>query len=251
VVTEDGPEGIKKVIEGGQSLLEFKLEQTISKLPLDTPEARSHAVREAIKVLRLHPDPIARHEYVFMVASRVGVDPDVVQRAVTEERIPSGAGGGTRDRDRRLPGHVKVEREALQLLLTKNRETRDWIGEVVESDFTSPARRELFREASRLTEDEPTAAGFAARLSPEALSLFTEITIDAEQLSADELTPRVREVFTRLRVFPIEREIKSRRDALHKVNPVEDPQRHDELFTELVQLEAQRRDLLRRVEEDE
>lgn len=250
VVTEDGPEGIKKVIDGGQSLLEFKLEQTISKLPLDTPEARSHAVREAIKVLRLHPDPIARHEYVFMVASRVGVDPDVVQRAVTEERTPSGTGGGTRDRDRRLPGHVKVEREALQLLLTNTLETSDWIGEVVESDFTSPARRELFREASRLTEDAADEAGFADRLSPEALSLFTEITIDAEELSDDELAPRIREVFTRLRVFPLEREIKTRRDALHKVNPVEDPKRHDELFTELVQLEAQRRDLLRRVEED-
>jgi DNA primase len=249
VVTEDGAEGIRKVIDGGQSLLEFKLEQTIVKLPLDTPEARSHAVREAIKVLRLHPDPIARHEYVFMVASRVGVDPDVVQRAVTEERGPSSS-GGARDKDRRLPGHVKVEREALLLLLTRNRETRDQATEVQEAHFTSPARRELFRAAAEAAITGADSDRVGDRLSPDALTLFTELTVGADQPPADELEQRIKEVFTRLQVFPLEREIKTRRDALHKVNPVEDPQRHDELFTDLVQLEAKRRDLLRRIEED-
>jgi DNA primase len=250
-VTEDGPEGIRKVIEGGQSLLEFKLEQTIAKLPLDTPEARSHAVREAVEVLRLHPDPIARHEYVFMVASRVGVDADVVQRAVTERRGPSESGGPARDKDRRLPGHVKVEREALLLLLTHTRETRDWVDGVEEANFTSPARRELFRAARAIIVEGADPASLTDRLSPEALPLFTEITVGGEVLPVDELKPRIREVFTRLKVFPLERDIKTRRDALHKVNPVEDPQKHDELFTDLVQLEARRRDLLRRVEEDD
>ncbi|MCA1704204.1 MAG: hypothetical protein LC808_13435, partial [Actinobacteria bacterium] len=225
-------------------------EQTISKLPLDTPEARSHAVREAIQVLRLHPDPIARHEYVFMVASRIGVDPDVVQRAVTEDRGPSESGGTTRDRDRRLPGHVKVEREALQLLLTRTRETRVWAAEVEETNFTSPVRREVFRHAREAAVEGIDAAARADRLSPDALSLLTELTVGVEPLGSDELTPRLREVFTRLQVFPVEREIKTRRDALHKVNPVENPKQHDESFTELVQLEARRRDLLRRIEED-
>ncbi|MEA2460331.1 MAG: primase [Actinomycetota bacterium] len=250
VVSEDGPDGIRKVIDGGQSLLEFKLEQTISKLPLDTPEARSHAVRESIQVLRLHPDPIARHEYVFMVASRIGVDPDVVQRAVTEERGPSESGGQARERDRRLPGHVKVEREALQLLLTRTRETREWAEEVEETNFTSPVRREVFRRAMAAATEGVDGASRTDGLSPEALSLLTELTVGAAPLPNEELQPRLREVFTRLQVFPVEREIKTRRDALHKVNPVEHPEQHDQSFTELVQLEARRRDLLRRIEED-
>jgi DNA primase len=249
VVTEDGPEGIRKVIDAGQSLLEFKLEQTISKLPLDTPEARSNAVREAVKVLRLHPDPIARHEYVFMVATRVGVDADMVQRVVTDAEGTGTTGGVAQDRDRRLPGHVKVEREVLQLLLTHTRETREEALEAQESDFTSPARRELFRNAMTLN-DPADAAGIANHLSPEALSLFTELSVGDEAIHPDDLGARIREVFTRLHVFPLEREIKTRRDALQKVNPVNDPQRHDELFTELVRLEASRRDLLRRIEED-
>jgi hypothetical protein len=55
------------------------------------------------------------------------------------------------------------------------------------------------------------------------------------------------EVFTRVRLFSLEREIKARRNTLQDVNPVENPARHDELFTELVKLEAQRRDLHRQL----
>jgi hypothetical protein len=63
----------------------------------------------------------------------------------------------------------------------------------------------------------------------------------------DDPEARVREVFTRLRVFSVEREIKARRDVLEKINPLEDPARHDTLFTELVVREAQRRELLKQM----
>jgi hypothetical protein len=57
----------------------------------------------------------------------------------------------------------------------------------------------------------------------------------------------VPETFSRLKLFSLERNIRSLRTTLHDVNPLEDPQRHDELFTELVGLEASRRDLLKRM----
>jgi DNA primase len=253
VVREDGPDGIKKVIESAQPLMEFKLEQTIAKLPLDTPEARSRAVSEVAKVLGLNPDQIARHEYAFTVARRIGVDPEIVMRALQEQRsgVSEVAGGASdRDRsDRRLPGHVKVEREALQLLLTRTGEMAPWLDEVAESDFTSPARRELFKQAVAARADGRSFVGADAvdDLSPDARSLFTELTITG-QLPALDDSALVREVFVRLKVFVLEREIKARRNTLQDVNPLVDPQRHDDLFTELVKLEAARRDLLRRLQ---
>jgi hypothetical protein len=57
----------------------------------------------------------------------------------------------------------------------------------------------------------------------------------------------VPEVFTRLKVFSVEREIKARRTVLEDINPIEDPVRHDTLFTELVAREAQRRELLKQM----
>ena len=246
VVTEDGEDGIRKTLEAARPLLEFKLEEVLMKLPLDTPEARSRAVREAVRVLRWHPDPIARHEYAFVAARRIGVDAEGIQRALSEGPEDQVSGGNGNVQDRRLPGHVKVEREALRLLLTSGDKVRELANEASESEFTAPARRELFNRARAAIAGGTTPGqAFADTLSPDALKLFSELTVTsggtAQGTEADE-------VFARLKVFRLEREIKARRNTLQDVNPLEEPERHDTLFTELVQLEARRRDLLRRLQ---
>ena len=250
VAQEDGIDAIKKILDEARPLLEFKLEQTVSKLRLDTPEAQSRAVREVAKVLGLLPDPIARHQYAFLIARRVGVDVDVIQRALGESNDAAGADGetSTQERERRLPGHVKVEREALRLLLTRTDETKTWVEVTDEDCFTAPVRRELFAAIRRSAEKQGgDVAEMAQDLSGDALSLMTELMVsDSARHSAEEPDPS--EIFTRLDVFRLERAIKSRRDVLQDINPTEDPRRHDQLFTELVGLEAQRRDLLRRLQ---
>lgn len=249
VVSAEGAEGITKVVEAGQPLLEFKLEQTLAKLRMDTPEARSQAVREAVQVLGWHPDPIARHEYAFMIAKRIGVEPEAVQRALSETRSgpPSPIGGANgKERERRLPGHVKVEREALQLLLTNHVDVKPWLDDIDEADFTSPARRELLRESVKAArEGGSLRPETAERLSPEAVALYTELSVAAAEDADQERGDEVGEIFVRLKVFSLEREIKRRRSTLQDLNPLEEAQRHDELFTELVGLEAKRRDLMR------
>ena len=251
VVADEGPDAIRKVLDDAQPLMLFKLEEMIAKLPLDTPEARSSAVRQVVQVLGWHPDPIARHEYAFMAARRIGVEPEAVQRALSEQRPRSvgSRGESERGRDRRLPGHVKVEREALDLLVNQLPAIADAAGELDEQDFTSAARRELFRLAMSQAGTGATALGAAVaeRLSSEGLALFTELTVGQDPPTED-VEERAREVFARLKVFSLEREIKKRRDVLQDVNPLDDPERHASLFTELVALEAKRRDLLRRAQ---
>jgi DNA primase len=254
VVAEDGADAVNKIVDEAQPLMEFKLEQTIAKLPLDTPEAKGRAVTEVVSVLGWHPDPVARHEYAFMAARLIGIDPEAVQRALGERRLaPSEQtnGRGAVDRTSRLPGHVKVEREALHLLLKQTRDAGPAAKGLVESDFTSPARRELFR-LGRAAFDSGTAdidRRSLSSLSPDALTLYAELALGtSESEGSSESSERVDQVFTRLRVFRLERDIKSRRATLQEVNPLDDPQKHDELFTRLVALEAERRDLLRRLQ---
>jgi DNA primase len=240
------------VIEAAQPLMEFKLEQTMGRLALDTPEAKGRAVRAVAEVLGWHPDPVARHEYAFMVARHIGVDPEAVHRALSERRPGrerEAAAGG--ERNRRLPGHVKVEREALLLLLTRTQEAAPFADGIGESDFTSASRRELFKEAHSALESgsKRVDAAVTGRLSPDALSLFTELTVAAASLEDDEnQSDGLEDVFVRLRVFRLAREIKELRATLQEVNPLVDPKRHDALFTDLVALEAERRDLLRQLE---
>ncbi|MDQ3940693.1 MAG: DNA primase [Actinomycetota bacterium] len=250
LVREDGADAIRKVVDTAQPLIEFKLEQTIGKLPLDTPEARSTAVREVVKVLGLHPDPIARHEYAFIVAKRIGVQVETVQRTLADQvngRSTTGGSTNAPNSEKRIPGHIKVEREALQLLLNEPVRTLPVARQVDEGNFTAPARRDVYRAALAAAERGLPAAGIVDSLSPEARSLFAELTVagDDDSLPSDE---EVREIFMRLRVFRLEREIRLRRNTLQEVNPLVDAQRHDALFTELVGLEAERRDLLRDIQ---
>jgi DNA primase len=247
LVAENGTEGVQKIIDGAQPLMEFKLEQAIARAPLDTPEARARAVTAAVEVLGRHPDPVARHEYAFIAARLIGVDPDSVQRALGERRTGASQSQATRserDRTARLPGHVKLEREALRLLLTRAKETEPFSEGIDVSHFTSPVRRELYRLAESLRGNGGMGdARELNSLSPEAVSLYTELTVGSE--AREESAAPMQEVFARLRILSLEREIKSRRATLQDVNPIDEPQRHDELFTELVGLEAERRDLLR------
>ena len=246
LVREDGADAMKKVIEAAAPIWEAKLEQTMSSIPLDTPEARSRAVAAAVQVLMSHPDPVARHEYAFNVAQRVGVDVEVVQRALSEGRGGPSTGGIVRSVDKRLPGNVKVEREALRMLLLHGPRVLASIENAHESLFTSPVRRELFDAAVSAARDGQPVSSVATSLSPDASSLYTELTVGSSPEVPDEA--QIGEIFMRLRVFRLEREIKKRRATLQEVNPLDDAQRHDDLFTELVGLEAERRDLLRSIQ---
>ncbi|HEX2239932.1 MAG TPA: DNA primase [Actinomycetota bacterium] len=251
VALESGAEAVRKLIDGAVPLLEFKLDQTLSQTGLDTPEARARAVREAARVLGWHPDPIARHEYAFVAARRIGVDVDAMHRALADElQGTASSTGGTSDgdRDRRLPGNVKVEREALQLLLMGVEQAADWEAQLGEADFTSSARRELFRTLRNTFQENGAMnkAALAEELSAEALSLYAELAVSEEPTEPS--AERIDEVFRRLRLFRLERDIKSRRNTLQDINPLEEPERHDQLFTELVSLEADRRDLMNQLQ---
>ena len=252
IVQTDGPDGIKKLIDAKQPLWEFALERTISQAPLDTAEARSAAVRRAVELLGSHPDPIARHEYAFKAAGLIGVDTEVIQRALGELRFGTSNDPdvGIKEGDRRFPGHVKVEREVLHLLLTHPPETEDWIAKIAETDFTSAARRDVLRVALKQRE-QGDLRSLTEDLSQEAMSLLTELSVGYPTVPDEEVGERVPEVFGRLKLFSLERDIRALRTTLHGVNPLDDPQQHDELFTRLVGLEATRRDLLKQMRRGE
>jgi DNA primase len=246
-----GGETIRRYIDEAQPLMSFKLEQTLAKLPLDTPEARARAVDAVVEVLGWHPDPVARGEYAFLAARRIGIDPQAIQRSLGERRTSSDAQGGSTAATRRLPGHVKLEREALRLLVTRTQTAGAFLDQVDEGDFTSPARRELFAAARNAHAEgaDELAGRVVGQLSPEARALLSELVLSSTDDRQDDEAEPLHEVFERLRAMSLEREIKQRRSTLQEINPLTDPARHDELFTQLVGLEAQRRDLLRRSRE--
>ena len=122
---------LRKAIEESIPLLQFRIEQELSKYDLDEAEARGRAVSAAASLVAIHPNEVVRHEYAVLLARRTGTDRDVVDAAVRRAAHRSGAHEEappepSRGIDRPLSGIEKAERRLLRLLLSNDPAVREF-----------------------------------------------------------------------------------------------------------------------------
>lgn len=248
VALEDGAEDFRRIIEGSKPLMRFMLEQEISRQRLDTAEGKAKAVEAAVELLRWEPNPVARSEHGLWVAGLIGVDPAQVQLALA--RTNQSDGGSFETRAVRIPGHVKVEREALAIFLDSPSYRRE-ASRFTTDHFTQPANRTLFSALLELEgrgspqgsmrEDEHdsrsmTAASVLDRLpDDETRRLAAELALSAS------VTRDPEEVFRRLEEFQIERRIQETQAKLKRLDSDSNPEEYDLVFEELMRLETERR----------
>lgn len=233
VAMTEGADAVKFMLEQAVPLMRFVLEADISRHRLDTPEGKGKAVRSAAAVLSWEPSRVARGEHAFWVARRIGVDADEVQREIAEASDQKERGSAPPQI--RRPGHVKLEREALALLLESPKrlvEAAEWINS---DHFTIPEHRVLLHallesagadDPGNIMDSLPddTSRRLAAELA------LTAITSDNQE-----------QIFDRLEEFRLRRQIESLRATLDRLHAGADPEGHDALFKELMKLEEARR----------
>jgi DNA primase len=233
VALSEGKDGVQPILKGAIPLMRFVLEREISRHNLETPEGKARAVRSAAHLLSWEPNRVARSEHGFWVASRIGVAPEQVQLEIAEsgdsERRarPSGAA--------RLPGHVKVEREALAILLDSSAPLNGAMELLTPGHFTQPEHRVLYEALSQLAKN--SARGSVMDYLPDDDSK----RFAAELSLAPAITKDRQEVFFRLEEFRIRRQIEDLRAKLFRLDPQVDADVYDAIFEELMQLDVERR----------
>lgn len=103
------PDRMRSMIADAVPLMRFRVDRAIESCDTSTPEGKAKAVDAAMDVVRSHPDPVVRDEYLVSTAAVLGLDvgmlrarerraPAVVQEAVRSaeegdgpERAPEGA----------------------------------------------------------------------------------------------------------------------------------------------------------------
>lgn len=229
-----GREALEPLIQDAVPLMRFVLEREISRHRLDTAEGKSKAVRAAVELLAWEPSRVARSEHGFWVAARIGVAPEQVQLEIAESRAAEAGGGRRLPVEVRSPGHVKVERQALAILLDSASGLTRALGVLGAEHFTQPEHRGLFnalKEAAacgnpsiRDSLPDDDARRLAAELSMEPVT-----TGDPE------------EVFLRLEEFRIKRQIETLKAKLDQLHHHRDRNAYDALFEELMRLDVERR----------
>jgi DNA primase len=232
-----GPDGggaaVEEVIKGAVPLRWFMIEAVLRRHRLDTPESKGKALRDLAPVLSSEPSRVVRGEYAFRIARLLGVDERTVQQEISE--LGRATSPSTARRRESLPGHVRLEREALALLLDSPRrldQVEDW---VTEDHFTLPEHRLLLRGLLACSRVGSTASILEQLPDEDTRRLGAELALTSGTNES------VEEVFMRLEEFRLQRQIQSLRATLGRLEPGADPADADSLFQELMRLESQRR----------
>jgi DNA primase len=226
----EGPEVVKAALEEAVPLMRFVIQAEVARHRLDTPEARAKAARAVAGLLVGEPSRVARSQHAFWVARRIGVDPEQVMLEIADAGRPSSSGQQGARQAPRLPGYVKLERQALALLMEEPWHLEEAGRDIREEHFTEPQHRVLLR-----TLRDGRSGVLTERLPDEESRRFA-----AELALTPVAASEAKEIFSRLEQHRLGRQIAVLRSTLDRLDPGRDPD-YDTTFEELMRVEAQRR----------
>ena len=261
-----GDEAVRALVANRIPLFEFAIRASLAGLDLGSAEGRVAGLREAAPVVARIRDIALRPEYERLLSGWLAMEVSAVSKAVfaagrsqprQEQRPVTPAMAGAESAAPRLPRPdprdkvAAAEREALKVVLQVPQLAGSWIDSLEPASFTAPAYRAGFDAVAK-------AGGAAAGLTDRA---WIEAVLSAAPDDG------VRRVVLELAVEPLPKESPDERyaaaviarvlevDAVRQIadvkaslaqTPPTDPS-YQQLFKDLLSLEAYRRDLLEQV----
>ena len=231
-------------------LFEFAIKTELKKHNLDTAEGRVNALNATAPLVAQIRDKSLRPEYTRLLAGWLGVEVEIVTRAVAQgaRNIPAAPQEPTNDVPQRdnswrpdpLEPTLILEREVLKARVQIPALVSSWTT-IEDGSFTHPAYRSL---ASTINSLGATRAFSGEEIAdPQMKALFTELSV--EPIRADgEITERyVASIVARLREVGVSRAIADLKSRIQRLNPVENGDEYNAAFAQLVALESTRRTL--------
>lgn len=244
---EKGDLALRDLIARRVPLFEFAIRAELAHHKLDTPEGRVNALNAAAPVVAQIRDKSLRPEYTRLLAGWLGVEVELVTRAVAQgtKSIPKTQVEGEAVQQvsnfRPDPNEARLilEREVLKARLQEPQMfTADLWNAIEEGAFTHPAYKAM-----------RAAIDASEVLSPETFddenlrALFTELTVEPIRADGKPSEIYVTSIVARLREVAISRSIAELKSSLQRLNPVDNEIEYNAAFAQLVALESARRSL--------
>ncbi len=275
---QHGEAAVRELVARRQPLYRFVMTNTLAQFDLDRVDGRIAALRAAAPLVGSIRDTSLVAGYVRELAQLVGMDLDEVRQVVSRaanRRIP----GGTKGRPAplatepyadepppdgegyeetlvsyQLPApddrSLVVERDTLKLVLQRPTvfvsASEPWYG-VTAADFTHPAYALIFATAAQcqVTADDRFAQSVVEALDDQGLRhLAVQLSVEPHLMRID--SSYAAEYCAKLRLLALLRTIADLKSKLQRTNPVTDETGYNQMFSRMVALEAQRKELVRR-----
>jgi DNA primase len=245
---EKGDLALRDLIARRVPLFEFAIRAELAHHKLDTAEGRVNALNAAAPLVSQIRDKSLRPEYTRLLAGWLGVEVEIVTRAVAQgskaapqqsrqvvEEVPAQPNFRPDPNEARLI----LEREVLKARL---QEPQLFVGDlwstIEPGAFTHPAY-----SAMRIAIDTHEKMSLEVISDENVRALFTELTVEPIRADGKPTQLYVSSIVARLREVAISRAIADLKSSLQRLNPVENEIEYNAAFAQLVALESARRSL--------
>ena len=229
-------------------LFEFAIKTELNQHNLDTAEGRVNALNATAPLVSQIRDKSLRPEYTRLLAGWLGVEVEIVSRAVAQgaraavQNTESASEEivGVQWRPDPLEPRLMLEREVLKARVQQPGLIPTW-GTIEDGAFTHPAYSGLASTINSLgatrafTSDEVT--------DPQMKALFTELSVEPIRAEGEITERYIASIVARLREVGVSRAIADLKSRLQRLNPVENGDEYNAAFAQLVALESTRREL--------
>jgi DNA primase len=233
-------------------LFEFAIKTELKQHNLDTAEGRVNALNATAPLVAQIRDKSLRPEYSRLLAGWLGVEVELVSRAVSAgsrnipvQRDNHETHGEEPQNDSSwrpdpLEPTLMLEREVLKARVQIPALVGSWTT-IEDGSFTHPAYKAL---AATINSLGATRAFTSEEISdPQMKALFTELSVEPIRAEGEITERYVASIVARLREVGISRAIADLKSRLQRLNPVENGEEYNAAFAQLVALESARRTL--------
>ncbi|MDO5091946.1 MAG: DNA primase [Propionibacteriaceae bacterium] len=251
----DGEAAVRELVSRRIPLYQFVMSNVLRGYDLDRADGRLGALREATDLIGAIRDRSLVDAYLRELADMLGMDMADVRREASRRFRPAaerpGAGSVVPARpspdwpDPADPA-LRLERDTLKLMLQYPFTFDEAWNSVQAQFFSHPGYAAVFKviaacEPGEGWEDE------LRRQAPNELVLQLLVMLLVEPLLREGDEEYSLAHTTRLQLASTAREIVDLKSKLHRTDPVKEPDRHQEMFAVLTELELRRKELLARL----
>jgi DNA primase len=218
-------------------LFEFAIKTELKQHNLNTAEGRVNALNATAPLVAQIRDKSLRPEYTRLLAGWLGVEVEIVSRAVAQGDEAQSDHSWRPDP---LEPTLMLEREVLKARVQLPALMTPWTT-IEDGSFTHPAYKAL---AATINSLGATRAFTTEEITdPQMKALFTELSVEPLRAEGEVTERYVASIVARLREVGISRAIADLKSRLQRLNPVENGDEYNAAFAQLVALESARRTL--------
>ena len=229
-----GDDAVRNLVARRVPLFEFAIKSVIANYDITAAEGRVNALNQVAPLIGKIRDASLRPEYVRLLAGWLGMEVDIVSTAVKKS---GGATTAASDKRVNLTDPVLVlEREVLKVRLQLPTLSHSWV------DLEPTAFSFALYNQLRALIDNQSEFNIQELIekadSEELKSLITELTVEPIRTDGEVSDRYITSIFARLREVALSRSIAETKSTLQRLNPVENDAQYQEIFTQLVGMEA-------------